>query len=383
MAGWSFSNISNDTTVFPWAARTPAAGLRAIAAVVIALVSGQLAGHASAGAIAAGAAFTVGFAIFHEAIASSLLSMGIVTAGIALGTLVGSLSAQHTPSVLLIVAAAGVGYGLLSGLSAVAGWIGMQIATYVIVASYFPNGLHYAIGRTEMVLAGGGLQMLLFALYHLFGDRKPGVPAVKAPLVPRLQLRLRQLWQELRGGEDFHGDAAVYTVRLTLTLLLCTAIYRRFHVRNGYWSPMTALLVAKPQWSHTLSRGIARLTGTLVGAAVAVVLARYFPLDEFTILAMAVVTAWACYALQAVNYAMFSLFVTLNIVFLFRSGGFSQTSAAHIRLMNTALGGGVALAVDATWKLLAPKASGPLCADGRMTTGALRVPHTVTSELPE
>jgi uncharacterized membrane protein YccC len=49
---------------------------------------------------------------------------------------------------------------------------------------------------------------------------------------------------------------------------------------------------------------------------------------------------------------MFSLFITLNIVFLFRSGGFSQTSAAHIRLFNTALGGSIALAVDALWKLI-------------------------------
>jgi hypothetical protein len=40
-----------------------------------------------------------------------------------------------------------------------------------------------------------------------------------------------------------------------------------------------------------------------------------------------------------VNYAVFSLFTTLYIVFLFHFGGFSQTSAANIRLFNTALGG--------------------------------------------
>jgi hypothetical protein len=352
MAAWKLAEISNDTTAFPWAARTPAEGLRAIVAVAIALNAGHLAGHASAGAIAAGAAFTVGFAVFHEAIASALLSMALVTVGIALGTLAGSLGAQHTPTVLLLAALAGAAYGMLNGLSAVAGWMGMQVATYVIIASYFPNGLHYAIGRTEMVLAGGGLQMLLFATYHALGRRKPGAAGLRGPLIPRLQLRVRQLWHEIRGGADFHGDAAIYTLRLMFTLVLCTAIYRRFHVRNGYWSPMTALLVAKPQWSHTLSRGIARLTGTLIAAAIAVVLARYVPMDEFVILALAVVTAWACYALQAVNYAMFSLFITLNIVFLFRSGGFSQTSAAHIRLFNTALGGSIALAVDALWKLI-------------------------------
>jgi hypothetical protein len=351
MAALTLDDIANDTTAFPWAARTPAAGLRAAVAIAISLAVGQWAGHESAGAIAAGAAFTVGFAVFHEAIASALLSMLVATLGIALGTLMGSLGAQWTPMVLVLAVVAGLIYGVLNGLSPVAGWIGQQMATYLIIASYFPNGLHYAVGRTEMVLAGGGLQMLLFAGYHLVERGPRRTVARYTRLGPRVALRVRELWDELHTGTHLQGETAQYTMRLCLTLLLCTMLYRRFHVRNGYWSPMTALLVARPQWSHTLSRGLARFTGTLIGAGIAVVLARYVVLDEFVILAMVVLTAWACYALQAVNYAVFSMCITLYIVFLFRSGGFSQTSAAHIRLFNTALGGALALGVDIVWKL--------------------------------
>jgi uncharacterized membrane protein YccC len=65
---------------------------------------------------------------------------------------------------------------------------------------------------------------------------------------------------------------------------------------------------------------------------------------------LVVVSAWGCYALQAVNYALFSVFITLYIVFLFRFGGFSETAAAHIRLVNTVVGGSLALAIDALWK---------------------------------
>ena len=147
------------------------------------------------------------------------------------------------------------------------------------------------------------------------------------------------------------GDTASYTLRLAVTLLLSTAIYRHFHVRNGYWSPMTALLVLKPQWTATLSRGIARFLGTLAGAGVALVLAHTVNYNTPVVFALVVVCAWGCYALQAVNYAVFSLFTTLYIVFLFHFGGFSQTSAAHIRLFNTALGGAIALVMDSCWKL--------------------------------
>ncbi len=118
---------------------------------------------------------------------------------------------------------------------------------------------------------------------------------------------------------------------------------------------MTALLVLKPQWTGTLSRSIARLAGTLAGAGIALLLADFVPLDLGFVFIAVLLCAWASYALQAVNYAVFSLFLTLYIVFLFRFGGLSQTSAAHIRLFNTALGGGIALTIDFLWNLLSSK----------------------------
>jgi MFS family permease len=351
---FNLQKISTDTTVFPWEKRTPFAGLRAILAIAIALIVGHISGHPSAGAIAAGAAYTIGFAVFHEALSSTLLSMALVTLGIASATLAGSLGAEWTPLVLLLVLIAAFNYGLLSGVSPTGAWIGQQCATFVIVASYFPMGVHYAIGRMAMVLTGGALQMVIFTLFHL--TRRPAAESALSPLTTRLTFRTRELWCKLRSENHLRGDTGSYTARLAITLLLCTALYRHFHVRNGYWSPMTALLVLKPQWTGTLSRSIARLAGTLVGAGIALLLAFYMPIHLAIVFTLVIVCAWASYAFQDVNYALFSLFVTLYIVFLFRFGGFSQASAAHIRLFNTALGGAVALTVDSLWKLLAPKA---------------------------
>src|SRR6185437_8659074 len=93
-------NISEDTTLFPWSNRTPWPGAVAMIAVGITLLVGWLTGHTSAGAIAAGSAFTVGFAVFHEALASVLLSMTAATLGIASATLIGSLAAPWSDLVL-------------------------------------------------------------------------------------------------------------------------------------------------------------------------------------------------------------------------------------------------------------------------------------------
>jgi hypothetical protein len=340
--------ISEDTTTFPWAKRTPGSGVLAVIAVGIALLAGWLTGHTSAGAIAAGSAFTVGFAVFHEALASVLLSMTVTTLCIASATLAGSLAAPWTPLVLLVIFVAAVNYGLLAGLGPTEGWIGQQSGVFVIVASYFAQGPHYAVGRTLMVLAGGGLQIAVFSLFYVLRakPREPGVP----PKREQIPQRLRELMRCLRDELTLHGDTAEYVARLALVLLTSTAIYRYFHVRNGYWIPMTALLVLKPQWGHTLSRGIARMVGTVAGAGFALVLAKLVPFPTLVLPTLVVVSAWGCYALQAVNYALFSVFITLYIVFLFRFGGFSETAAAHIRLVNTVVGGSLALAIDALWK---------------------------------
>jgi len=344
-----FLDISQDTTAFPWVKRTPYAGLPAVGTVAVALLIGYLAGHEAAGAIAAGAAYTIGFAVFHETLASRMLSMALATLGIASATMAGSIAADWTWAVLLVAMLAAANFGLLSSVSATAGWIGQQCAVYVIVASYFPRGLHFAVGRTGMVLLGGAMQMATYAVTDLFAHRNAPDPVTR--LRVRFPARVQELWQKLRDEARFDQDTVSYTVRMAVTLLASTAIYRHFHVRNGYWSPMTALLVLKPQWTATLSRGIARFLGTLAGAGVALVLAHTVSFNTPVLLLLVLVCAWGCFVVQAVNYAMFSLFTTLYIVFLFHFGGFSQTSAAHIRLFNTALGGAIALVMDSCWKL--------------------------------
>src|SRR5579875_800477 len=184
--------ISEDTTAFPWSKRTPGSGVVAMIAVGICLLVGWATGHKSAGAIAAGSAFTVGFAVFHEALASWLLSMLAATLGIASATLIGSFAAPSTPLVLLVVFVAAVNYGLLAELGPTESWIGQQSGVFAIVASYFANGPHFALGRTGMVLAGGGLQMLVFWLYYLLRPKPRGTASQRTH--KRIVPRLRELW---------------------------------------------------------------------------------------------------------------------------------------------------------------------------------------------
>ncbi len=348
-------DISEDTVLFPWNKRTLHPALASTIPVATALIFGEITGHRSAGSIAAGAAFTVGFAIFHVALASTLLSMLLLTLGIASATLAGSLAAAWTGPVLLLCVLAAVNYGILAGIGNTSGWIGQQCAVFVIVSSYFAQGVHYALGRSEMVLLGGGLQMLTYALWDLLPRQTAEKRTPAPPFARQLHTRANQLWRSLRDEMHWGTGTTGYVLKLLVTLGISTVIYREGHLRNGYWAPMTALLVLRPKWANTLSRGIARLTGTLVGATICALLATYRPFHHWQYFAGVVVTAWVCFALQAVNYAAFSTFLTIYTVFLFGFGGFSERDAANLRLVNTALGGMLALLVDFFVQKLGPR----------------------------
>ena len=342
-------DISPDTLVFPWANRTPLRGLLSTIAIALAVVLGHVTDHASAGSIAAGAAFTVGFAVFHEAMASTLLSMAVLTVGIASGTLAGSLGASREWLTLALCVLAAVNYGLLQGLGNTSGWIGQQCAVFVIIASGFNHGRHYAVGRASMVLLGGGMQMAVYAAWSLLSRSRT---APRPDYARQLRTRSGQLWRGLRAELHWSADTTSYVLRLAVVLLVSTFVYRRLPYGNGYWAPMTALLVLRPEWAGTLSRSIARLTGTLAGAGVAMGLAHFLSLPGALVFSLVLLFAWACYLLQAVNYAVFSFCLTLYVVFSFRLGGFSQPAAAHWRLINTAIGGCVALLIDLLWDKL-------------------------------
>lgn len=352
-------DISEDTALFPWNKSTPYPAVGSTVAVALALLLGEFTGHPGAGSIAAGSAFTVGFAVFHEALASTLLSMGLLTLGIASATLAGSLGAHWTPLVLLLCVVAAVNYGLLAGLDNTAGWIGQQCGVFVIVSSYFANGVQYALGRAGMVLAGGALQMLVYAGFRLLLRRRHPTATPAVPFFRQLRSRAAELWVCFREEFRWESSTSGYVIRLMITLLVSTAVYRALHWRNGYWAPMTALLVLKPKWAGTLSRGIARLAGTLAGAGVCAALATHATFPHWIYFVLIALTAFACYALQAVNYALFSAFLTVYIVFLFAFGGFSERSAADLRLINTALGGILALAVDFIAQQLGPRLRAP------------------------
>lgn len=143
------------------------------------------------------------------------------------------------------------------------------------------------------------------------------------------------------------------SLRFGVVLAIAMAIGRHFEADRGYWIPLTAALVLKPDFQTTMVRGFARIAGTLVGAAVAsLVIAAVRGHDGLKIAGIILAAAGA-YLTFNPNYALFTVAITSFVVLVLSMRGLPGTTALEARVLDTLAGGTLAIAgyfVLPTWE---------------------------------
>jgi uncharacterized membrane protein YccC len=113
---------------------------------------------------------------------------------------------------------------------------------------------------------------------------------------------------------------------------------------NGYWAPMTVLLVLRRGARETLTRGMLRMVGTLAGGGLATLAMIWLKPSPEILVVLAAIVAWGAYSVQWVNYGTFSTCVTAYVVFLFAFEGLPEAVVIRHRIIATLTGGAIALA---------------------------------------
>lgn len=293
--------------------------------------------------VAAGGALSVGFGAFQQLSALRALPMILAAIGMALSTLVGSaLGAHALPFALLLGLWAGF-CGLATTLGAGAWWTVLQWVIAMLVAGSRPGTLVDGAERALLVLAGGGLQVLIVgaALSLQLLPEAATQPLPRAPLRTAGRLLRRHLSWEAPTGR--------YAAVLAISVGTLDLIARRLDLPNGYWAPMTLLLLLKPAFRDTFKRGVQRVLGTLGGAGVATLAAAYLRPSEPMTAALIVAAAFGAYALLRVNYLAYSVCITAYIAFMLTLAGVPEPVVAVNRVIGTVAGGLAALAVHSAW----------------------------------
>ncbi|HEX3461556.1 MAG TPA: FUSC family protein, partial [Acidimicrobiales bacterium] len=146
-------------------------------------------------------------------------------------------------------------------------------------------------------------------------------------LVSNLTLESAVLRHALRvGGACAVGEALVLAVHLT----------------KGYWVLITIAVVLRPYAAITLQRTVLRLAGTMLGAALAAAILIAVDQSVGLILIVFVLT-FLTFSLISLNYGLGVVFLTPLIIVLISIGQPGDWGVAGHRILNTLIGGGLAL----------------------------------------
>lgn len=155
--------------------------------------------------------------------------------------------------------------------------------------------------------------------------------------------------ESLRANLTLTSEAFRHALRVGVALAVAVAISHLFPFGHGYWLPMTVMIVLKPDFASTFSRGLARSVGTLLGVGlVTLFLAAVRPSPVGLIVLTVALYAGSVAVLRS-SYVIYSVGIASLVVILLGFTGSPAPSLAADRALYTLLGAGLALAVYVIW----------------------------------
>jgi uncharacterized membrane protein YccC len=156
----------------------------------------------------------------------------------------------------------------------------------------------------------------------------------------------------LRDHLTLRSPAMRHAIRLGAALALATTLYRtilQLPVERGYWIPLTVLIVLRPDFSTTFTRGIARTLGTMLGAVLTTLLISWLAPGNNILVIIDAIFVYLSFSFLFVNYTLFSVFITAEVVILLAFVSAPPPQTAAYRAIDTVVGGILALLIFVLW----------------------------------
>ncbi len=197
-------------------------------------------------------------------------------------------------------------------------------------------------GRTHKILQRHFASILAVFSASPTQDR-PKLPAAPAH-------NLRTMAATIRAHLNFHSSVFRFALRMGVILGVSVILYHYIPLPLGYWVPLTALLVLKPDFFTTLVRSLDRVLGTLGGVVLATLLMAIPHLHTQLAVGLVIVFAISMYAVLNYNFALFTLFITAEIVVLLSFfEHLAPMATIEARGFDTLIGTGLALSAHLLW----------------------------------
>jgi uncharacterized membrane protein YccC len=151
----------------------------------------------------------------------------------------------------------------------------------------------------------------------------------------------RALFAPLRSVLGHDSLVLRHALRVALVTAIAVWLAGALHLPRGYWVTITVVIILQPYTGATTIKAVQRVIGTVVGAILTAALGALFH-DVRAILVLSFIFAAVSVALLPINYTAFSVFLTPTFVLLAEASA-GDWHLARVRVLNTLLGGGLAL----------------------------------------
>ena len=182
-------------------------------------------------------------------------------------------------------------------------------------------------------------------------DTEPAADPVPRPGHRRGTRRagLRASLAALRASAGTATETGRHALRLAVVAGIGEIVAVASGLPHGYWIVLTILIVLRPDYASTIYRGVQRAAGTVIGAGLGVATALLLHVGTAALVAAVGVTMTVGYAIFAVNYLLFAVFLTDFVVLLMALLGETAEQTAAARLIGTGIGAALALIGYLAW----------------------------------
>lgn len=139
-----------------------------------------------------------------------------------------------------------------------------------------------------------------------------------------------------------------HALRLTIAVGVGFLLGTLLGIRNPYWIVLTLIVLMRPSYGLTKSRAKERIIGTLIGAAIAVLII-LLTNNPLVYKILAVISLTLAFSLIVQSYRSAAAFITLFIIFVYALINPNSFQVVQYRILDTAIG--AVLAVIANYTL--------------------------------
>ncbi len=136
---------------------------------------------------------------------------------------------------------------------------------------------------------------------------------------------------------SWRSDIFRHSLRLAATLMVGYVLGTLFKFQNPYWILLTIVVIMRPSYGLTKSRSTARITGTLIGAAIPY-LTVLLVQNENVYGVLAVLSLVMAFTLIQRNHRASATFITLTVIFAYAIVQPDIVAVIQFRILDTLLG---------------------------------------------